>query len=425
MVTVKKIHYETMNELHQVIKPKRRIFTKTKKNNITPKELKDMDLFIRNSMTFTKGRFIQSNITIKDGKIVSLNQAENTAGYPEHDAKGKKVVPGFIDIHTHGAYNIDINHASCDDYEKLGQYFASQGTTSYHASIVTDTEENTLWCIEQIKEAMKKNSNGANILGIHLEGPFLAPGYRGSMAEHLLKKADIELFKKYYTASEGKITYITISPEIEGAIDFIGEINKMGVVVSVGHSGSDYETTMKSIKKGAASSTHTFNAMKLMHQHFPAIAGAVLESDIYCEAICDGRHLHPAVVRLLIKTKGLDRVVAVTDSIMATGLPDGEYVLGINKVRVTDGDAKLISDGTRAGSTLTTINALKNLIKFTGRTLEEIIPLLTSNPAELMNISDRKGSIEENKDADLVILDDQLNVQTTIVGGNIVYNAEE
>ena len=178
---------------------------------------------------------------------------------------------------------------------------------------------------------------------------------------------------------------------------------------------------MESIKNGATSVTHTFNGMKLMHQHHPAISGAALESDIYCEAICDGRHLHPAVVRLLIKTKGLDRVVAVTDSIMATGLPDGDYILGVNKVRVTDGDARLISDGTRAGSTLTTNTALKNILKFTGRPLEEIIPLLTTNPAVLMKIDDRKGTIEEGKDADLVILDNELNVETTIVNGKVVY----
>lgn len=384
-----------------------------------------MALFIRNAMAFTKGTFIKSNITIKDGKILSLNDSDNQGGYPELDAKGKKVIPGFIDIHTHGAYNIDVNHATSEDYEKLGKYFASQGTTSYQASIVTDTEENTLWCIEQIKKAMENETNGAELLGIHLEGPFLDAEYRGSMAEHLLKRADINLFKKYYDASGGKVTYITIAPEIEGAIELIKEIKELGVVIAIGHSGADYETTMESIKHGATSTTHTFNGMKLIHQHFPAIAGAALESNIYCEAICDGRHLHPAVVRLLIKTKDLDRVVAVTDSIMATGLPDGDYVLGVNKVRVTDGDAKLISDGTRAGSTLTTNTALKNLIKFTGKSLEEVIPLLTSNPAALMKISDRKGVIEENKDADLVILDDELNVNTTIVGGNIVYQAAE
>jgi len=385
-----------------------------------------MNLFIKNAEVFIDGTFVKSNITVKDGRISSVSGASlNTEQYPEIDAKGKKVVPGFIDIHTHGADNIDVNHATAEDYCKLGKFFASRGTTSYQASIVTDTEENTLRCIEQIKKAMEMDPCGANLIGIHMEGPFLGPDYKGSMPGHLLKNADLELFRRYYDASGGKITYITIAPEIEGSLDLIREAVKTGVVVCIGHSGADYETAIESISNGAAAVTHIFNAMRPLHHHNPGIVGAALESDVYCEAICDGRHLHPATVRLLIKTKGLGRVVAVTDSIMATGLPDGEYILGVNKVRVTNGDARLVSDGTRAGSTLTADTALKNLIKFTGRTLGEIIPLLTVNPARLMRIDDRKGSIETGKDADLVILDDNLDVETTIVGGRIVYGRDK
>ena len=164
----------------------------------------------------------------------------------------------------------------------------------------------------------------------------------------------------------------------------------------------------------------TFNAMKLLHQHFPAIMGAALESDIYCEAICDGRHLHPGTVRLLLKVKGLDRVVAITDSIMAAGLPDGKYKLGVNDVVVEDGDAKLAENGVRAGSTLTQNVALKNLLKFTGKSLEEILPLLTENPANLIKIADHKGFIADGMDADLVVLDPDFEVFDTFVGGRKV-----
>lgn len=190
--------------------------------------------------------------------------------------------------------------------------------------------------------------------------------------------------------------------------------------MAIGHSGADYDTSMKAIENGAASCTHTFNAMKLLHQHFPAIMGAAMESDIYCEAICDGRHLHPGVVRLLIKTKGIDKVVAVTDSIMAAGLPDGNYKLGVNEVVVVDGDAKLASNGVRAGSTLTTGQALKNIMKFTGRPIEEVLQLLTVNPAKLIGVFDKKGSIADGKDADLVILDEENNVTDTFVRGKQV-----
>ena len=181
----------------------------------------------------------------------------------------------------------------------------------------------------------------------------------------------------------------------------------------------DLSTSIPNLSTGAECCTHTFNAMKLLHQHFPAIMGAALESDIYCEAICDGRHLHPGTVRLLLKVKGLDKVVAITDSIMAAGLPDGRYKLGVNDVIVEDGDAKL-ENGVRAGSTLTQNVALKNLLAFTGKRLEEILPLLSENPARLIKVYDKKGSIADGKDADIVLLDAENDIADVFVGGNLI-----
>ena len=214
--------------------------------------------------------------------------------------------------------------------------------------------------IQMYKEWKNTEHRGANLMGIHLEGPFLCPAYKGAMPEHLLKKPDMELLKAYQEASVGDVRYITVSPEVEGIVDFIPYIKSLGIQVAIGHSGADYDTARRAIQNGALGATHTGNAMKLLHQHFPAIWGAVLEDDeVYCEMICDGRHLHPGTVRFIIKIKGLDRVIAVTDSIMAAGLPDGNYKLGVNNVVVVDGDAKLVSDGTRADSTSTTRKALK------------------------------------------------------------------
>ena len=200
---------------------------------------------------------------------------------------------------------------------------------------------------------------------------------------------------------------------------------ELGIVTAIGHSGADYDTAMAAIAAGAAAATHTFNAMQLLHQHRPAILGAVLESDVYCEAICDRRHLHPGIVRLLLKTKGLDRVAAITDSIMAAGLPDGNYHLGVNEVVVEAGDAKLVSDGTRAGSTLTQDTALRNLLEDTGRPLEEVLPLLTENPARLIGVFDRKGSIADGKDADLVVLDGENRVEAVFLRGMRFRRSEE
>ncbi len=380
------------------------------------------NLYIRDGLVLVHGKFQKVNVIVKDGKISGIEEEYiNAEAFPELHAEGGRVVPGFLDIHTHGGAGVDVNAATTEDIGKISRFFASKGTTGWLASVLTDTEEQTLWCIEQITNAMNNGTDGAQVLGIHLEGPFLCSDYKGAMPEHLLRKPNVSLFKKYQESAGGRIKYITVSPEVEGTPEFIKKIRDMGAVISIGHSGADYDTTMECIQNGAASSTHTFNAMKLLHQHFPAIMGAVLESDIYCEAICDGRHLHPGVVRLLLKVKGMDKVIAVTDSIMASGLPDGKYKLGVNDVEVVDGDAKIAGSGTRAGSTLTTETSLKNLVKFTGKGIEELIPLLTINPATLLHLEDRKGSISIGKDADIVILDDALNVTATIIGGKKVY----
>ena len=205
-------------------------------------------------------------------------------------------------------------------------------------------------------------------------------------------------------------------------VEDIPKLKALGIQVAIGHSGADYDTAMAAIKNGAMAATHTGNAMKLLHQHFPAIWGAVLEDDdVYCEVICDGRHLHPGTVRLILKTKGLDRVVAVTDSIMAAGLPDGNYKLGVNDVVVIDGDAKLAEGGSRAGSTLTTGKALENLMAFTGLPVEDLIPLLTENPARLLGVDNRYGYIKEGLDASFVVLDEECKVAATFVKGKKVF----
>lgn len=379
-----------------------------------------MKTIIKGGNVYLDHSFQEKDLLLEDGKIAGIGDdlAQDDAEVVE--VKGLRVVPGFIDIHTHGSVGVDVNAATAQDYEKICRFQATQGTTSWLCSILTDSREQTLWCIDQFKKWKASEHQGSTLLGIHLEGPFLSKEYKGAMPEYLLRTPDIGLVKEYQEAAEGNIRYITISPELEGAAEAIPGIRDLGIVVAIGHSGADYATARRAIEAGAAASTHTSNAMRLLHQHEPAIWGAVLEDDnVYCEMICDGRHLHPGTVRLIIKTKGLDRVVAVTDSIMAAGLPDGNYKLGVNDVVVKDGDARLAGGGARAGSTLTTGQGLKNLLKFTGRPLEEILPLLTENPAKLLGVFDCIGSIEEGKDADLVVLDGDCNVCRTFVKGRL------
>lgn len=366
--------------------------------------------YIVNGQVYLDHRFAQATVGMEAGKLQILPPDCPTADGAVFDASGMKLVPGFIDTHTHGAVGVDVNGATAEDLEKISCFMASRGTTAWQCSILTDTREQTEWCIGEFKRHEKMEQNGADLVGIHLEGPFLAKEYKGAMPEHLLKKNDLELVRHYQTLAEGKINYITISPELEGVQEMIPALVEMGIVVGIGHSGATYDQAMGAIGLGATVGTHVGNAMRLFHQHEPAIFGAIMESDVYCETICDGRHLVPGSVRMYCKCKGLDRIVAITDSIMAAGLPDGNYHLGVNDVVVVDGDAKLASNGTRAGSTLTQDVALKNMRRWLPYSLEEILPTLSENPAKEMGLWDRKGSLETGKDADVVLLDDNDNV---------------
>ena len=379
-----------------------------------------------NGLIYKDHHFQPLSVLAEDGVITRIGEWIADFEAERVDLKGLRLAPGFLDIHTHGAAGVDVNSADPEGYEKISCFMASQGTTGWLGSVLTDTKEQTMACIDAYNRWKEQEHRGAAMLGLHLEGPFLAAEYKGAMPEHLLQKKNIPLIEEYQQSAGGAIRYITVSPEVEGMVEDIPRMKALGIQVAIGHSGADYETAMAAIRQGAAASTHTGNAMKLLHQHFPAIWGAVLEDDrVYCEMICDGRHLHPGTVRLILKTKGLDRTVAVTDSIMAAGLPDGSYKLGVNDVVVKDGDAKLASDGTRAGSTLTTGKAFENLIAFTGKGPEEVLRLLTENPARLLGMEKERGFIQEGLAADFVVLDDNNRVMATYVGGREVFSSEQ
>ena len=378
-----------------------------------------------NGSVYKDHRFQPLNVLAEDGIIIGIGERISDPEAERIDLKGRRLAPGFLDIHTHGAAGVDVNSADTAGYEKVCRFMATQGTTGWLGSILTDTREQTLACIEAYKDWKAEKGiehNGAVMMGIHLEGPFLCSEYKGAMPEHLLQAKNIPLIEEYQKVAEGDIRYITVSPEVDGMVEDIPKLKELGIQVAIGHSGADYDTARAAIANGAMAATHTGNAMKLLHQHFPAIWGAVLEDDnVYCEVICDGLHLHPGTVRLILKTKGLDRVVAITDSIMAAGLPDGNYKLGVNDVVVVNGDAKLADGGNRAGSTLTTARALQNLLTFTGKTVEELLPLLTENPAKLIGVDQQYGYIKEGLAANFVILDENCKVIATFVKGKKVF----
>ncbi len=381
-------------------------------------------LVIRNASVLTGGKFARGNMIIEDGIITEPCSASCPPDADIIDAAGRQLVPGVIDIHTHGGVGVDFNHVQAQDVAKAAAFFASQGVTSFLPAVMTDDPDVMCERLAAVAEA-KYDRNCTAVRGIHLEGPFLSPAYKGAMPERFLRLPDYELFSRFQKAARGLIRIVTLAPELEGAAELTRRLTAGGVRVSVGHSGASYEETAACIRAGAASTTHTMNGMKLLHMHDPAILTAVLESDIFCEMICDGFHLHPPVIRLLLKTKGADKMIPVTDSIMAAGCPDGSYYLGVNKVKVENGDAKLADTGTRAGSTLTMIRAVRNLLKFTELPRETVFTMVSQNPARLLGIYGNTGSLDAGKQADMVLLSGDTEIDTVFCRGRPVYTRNE
>lgn len=367
-------------------------------------------------------KIISGEIAVENGNIIEIS-SKRSEEESVIDLKDHYIFGGFIDIHTHGGDGVDANKADVEGYKTISNFFATKGVTGYLTSILTDTKEQTIWCIEEVVKAMENNNGGAKLLGIHLEGPFLNPEYKGAMPEKLLRYGDIELIREYQKIAKGNIKYITIAPEFKENMEIIGELVDLGIVVSLGHSNATYEETLEAKRRGAKSATHLMNAMRPIHQHELGIVGATLMSDLVAETIIDGLHLHPSTVEFILKNKGHDEIVAVTDCIMAAGLPDGDYMLGVNEVIVKDGDARLKYGDVRAGSTLTLDKAFRNFMEFTSSELLNTQKLFNKNPAELLGFLNL-GTISPGKKADFTIMDKNFKVVMTVVDGNVVYRSD-
>ncbi|MGE5549651.1 MAG: N-acetylglucosamine-6-phosphate deacetylase [Bacteroidota bacterium] len=389
----------------------------------SPDAKHETELIVKNGEVLTDQGLLPLDVAVTRGRIAALVQpAMARSAGKTIDAAGFYVLPGFIDLHTHGGAGIDLMHATEDEIARLTEFYAAQGTTGFLATTLTAAKEETLSALVRMKKVSERGTCGARMLGIHLEGPYITRDFAGAQPTAHIVPPTPQDFAAYDAAAGGLIRLVTLAPEVDGALELISYLRQRGVAVSLGHSGATYKCALAAIAAGACSCTHIFNGMKGLHHHEPGILGACLESEIYSELICDGRHLAPGTVRLLWKTKGIDRLLAVTDSMVAAGLPDGTYWQGSLELTVREGDVRL-RDGSRAGSSLTMIGALRNLIKFTGRGLAECVRPLTCNPAALLGIQGAKGGIRQGMDADLVLIDRDYRVRGTIVDGRVVYAA--
>lgn len=360
-----------------------------------------------------QGPIAGHSIVVEDGIIQEITDKplKATQTFPTN----YHLIPGMIDMHIHGANGADVMDASPQALNTIIHALPAEGTTAFVPTTMTQHKDKITEALENI--ANNATTDGAEILGINLEGPFISRQKLGAQSGRWVLEPDTKLFDQWQQISGNKIKNVTIAPEEKGTLDLIKHLHNHGVIASLGHSNCSYEKAVAGIAAGASNATHLFNAMSNIHHRFPGLPTAVLLDDsVTVEIIADGIHLHPAIIQLIFKIKGPDKIILITDSIRAKFLDDGTYELGGQKIKVVDYTVTL-EDGTLAGSTLTMDRALRNVMKFTGCSLTDAITMATKNPAEKLGVFNRKGSLAPNKDGDIVILDDKYQVVMTMCKG--------
>ncbi len=360
------------------------------------------------------------DLIIEGEKILSIvpNTSAPQIGNENIDVKGFFIVPGFIDIHVHGAVGSDTMDATSEAILGMGDYFASHGVTSFLPTTVAASAKDIQAAINNVSNT-PRSSTGARHMGIHLEGPYLNHEFRGAQPPQHIRPADPNEYKVWFESKEVRL--ITVAPEVEGVTNLISAGKKAGIEFALGHTSATYEQVLAAVELGLHQATHTFNGMPGLNHRFPSALGAVLSDDrIWAQIIVDGVHVHPAVVNLLINAKGINRTIIITDAIRASGMPDGDYALGDQMVHVKDGVARTDAGGL-AGSTLTMDQALRNTMEFANISLPEALPMATRVPAASIGLENHKGSIAPGFDADIVVLDQSYSVRMTIIGGNVMY----
>lgn len=358
--------------------------------------------------------FIDEDLLIEDGIIRAIGNVADAD--TSIDVAGKYILPGLIDIHTHGS--IGINYSLGSDLGKLLRFYASCGVTTVLPSLGANKIDVLVANLSRLVAEKELHKDGARIGGIHLEGPFISIEKRGAM-EVDAPSCTLENFKRLFDAGNGEIKLMAIAPELENALDVIHEALRCGVRVSLGHTMATYDQAMAAIKAGVNHATHTFNAMRAYNHREPGVLGAVLtEPSVSCEVICDMVHLAPATVKLIHLVKGLDKMILISDSSMVTGLPDGEYTFGKSVRIIKDGVSKNQS-GTIAASCFTMADDAKKLVK-EGYSLADIARIGALNPARAVGLDKTLGTVEVGKYADLLICDDEMNIERVFLRGKTV-----
>lgn len=377
------------------------------------KGLKNVKVYIKNV------GIVKTNIGIENGRIAYIGNEENIEPIFETDGI---VVPGFIDEHIHGAGGADAMDGTVEALQTISEFLAREGTTGFLATTMTQSPENITNALKAVKKVREKGEyKGAEVLGVHLEGPFISPKHVGAQPLEYVATPDAELFDKYNEASGNSIKIVTLAPEVEGGLGFVKHLSNIGVVASVGHTGGKYADVVNAVAAGATNVTHTYNAQTGLHHREAGVVGAaMLLDELNCEMICDTIHVSVPAIKLVIKNKPHDKYTLITDAMRAKGMPDGKSELGGQEVFVNNGEARL-ADGTLAGSVLKMNVAVKNLVEKAGVPFTDAIDFATYNPAKNIGVLNERGTIEVGKRADLTVLNSDFEVLYTLVNGKIVY----
>ena len=375
-------------------------------------------MIIQSKKVWIADQFMPAQVEVDGSKIVSIGAYG--AKPVDADYGDKRIIPGMIDVHCHGAYEFDTNYAEEAGLRNWAKNIAGEGVTAFLATTITPSEEVLTKAVANGAKVMEEGYEGAEILGIHFEGPYLDMKYKGAQPQEHIANPSIEQFERFQAAAKGNIRYVTMATETDKDFELTKYLADRGIVVSIGHSAATYEQACLAYANGAKCLTHVYNGMTPFNHRANGLVGAAFRlRTMYGEVICDGNHSTPAALNLFFMSKGPDYSIMVTDALMAKGTPIGsKHIFGGNEIVIyPDGSAHLVEAGNLAGSTLKVNEGLKILIEDALVPVNYAINSCTLNPANCLGIADRKGSIRVGRDADLVVLDDDYAVIQTYCMG--------